>query len=329
VAAAAVALAVMVNLTTGVAGVAGTAVVAALAFLAGQTCWSLAVEGRRHAVDRLATTAVHATFFVALVPLASLLWTVLCKGLSVLSVTFLTTSNRNVLPTQPGGGVYHALIGTLQQVGIATLVGVPLGVLTAVYLVEYGRTPRATAWLSGLISFFVDVMTGVPSVVMGLFVYTALVLTFGMDRSGLAAAVALTLLMLPVVVRSSEEMLRLVPHDLREAAYALGVCRWRTIGRVVLPTALPGIITGSMLAVARIAGETAPLLLTTFVTQSINNDPFSGPQSSLPLYIWDQIARGTDASTDRAWGGALVLILLVMVLYLAARLLALRSGAKR
>ncbi|HEY7859063.1 MAG TPA: phosphate ABC transporter permease PstA [Candidatus Nanopelagicales bacterium] len=326
---ASIALALLLNLTTSVAGVAGTAVVAVIAYLALQTGWSFAVEGRRHSVDRLATTIVYATFLVALVPLLSLLWTVVRKGIEVLSWAFLTTSNRNVLPTDPGGGIYHALIGTIQQVGIATLIGVPLGVLTALYLVEYGRGAGGSAVLSNAISFFVDVMTGVPSVVVGLFVYTALILTFGMDRSGLAAAIALMILMLPVVVRSSEEMLRLVPRDLREASYALGVPKWRTILRVVLPTALPGIITGAMLAIARIAGETAPLLLTTFVSQSINNDPLSGPQSSLPLYIWDQIARGTPASTERAWGGALVLIALVMVLYLTAKLLARTTGAKR
>jgi phosphate transport system permease protein len=320
-------VALLLNLTTGVDGVAGTLVVAALAFLALQTGWSFAVEGRRHSVDRLATTAIYATFVVALVPLVSVLWTVVSKGIVAFSAAFFTTSMRNVSPSAEGGGIYHALIGTLQQVGIAALLAIPLGVLAAVYLVEYGHHARSKT-LPNSISFFVDVMTGVPSVIVGLFVYTALVLTLGMERSGLAAAAALTILMLPVVVRSTEEMLRIVPLDLREASYALGVPKWRTVLRVVLPTALPGIITGAMLAVARAAGETAPLLLTTFLSKSVNSNPFEGPQASLPTFIWDQIGSSTDASTARAWGGALVLVLLIVVLYLAAKLLARLTGVK-
>lgn len=322
------AVAYLLNLTTSVDGVAGTLIVAILIFLAAQTFWSFRVEGRRHAVDRLATTGVYATFLLALAPLVSVLWTVVSKGIEVLSWTFLTTSMRNVSNTAEGGGIYHALIGTLQQVGIATLFAVPLGVLTAVYLVEYGRHAKRR-WLPKSISFFVDVMTGVPSVVVGLFVYTALVLTLGMPRSGFAASVALTILMLPMVIRSTEEMLVIVPHELREASYALGVPKWRTILRIVLPTAIAGIITGAMLAIARAAGETAPLLLTTFFATSINSNPFTGPQASLPTFIWEQIASSTDASQARAWGAALVLVLLVMIFYLAAKLIARITGVKR
>lgn len=320
-------VALVLNLTTGVDGVAGTLVVAVLAFLALQTGASFAVEGRRHSIDRLATTAVYATFLVALVPLLSVLWTVVSKGVVAFNGAFFTTSMRNVSPSAEGGGIYHALIGTLQQVGIAALVAIPLGVLAAVYLVEYGHHARRKT-LPSAISFFVDVMTGVPSVVVGLFVYTALVLTLGMERSGMAAAAALMIVMLPVVVRSTEEMLRVVPRELREASYALGVPKWRTVLRVVLPTALAGIITGAMLAIARAAGETAPLLLTTFLSKSVNTDPLHGPQASLPTFIWDQIGSSTDASTARAWGGALVLVLLVMVLYLTAKLLARLTGVK-
>jgi phosphate transport system permease protein len=323
-----VALALVLNVTTSVAGVAGTLIVAVLIFLAAQTIWSFAVEGRRHSVDRLATTAVYATFLIALAPLIAVLATVIVKGFQVLSAEFLSTSMRNVSPRSEGGGVYHALVGTLQQVGIAALIGVPLGILAAIYLVEYAPSAKSRR-LSRAISFFVDVMTGVPSVVVGLFVYTAFVLTLGMQRSGFAASIALTILMLPVIVRSTEEMLRIVPRELREAAYALGIPRWRTILKVVLPTALGGIITGAMLAIARVAGETAPLLLTTFLSQSINNNPFSGPQAALPTFIWDQFTSGTDASVDRAWGGALVLITLVMVLYAGAKTIARFTGVKR
>ena len=320
--------ALVLNVTTSVAGIAGTLIVAVLIFVAAQTGWSFAVEGRRHSVDRLATTAIYATFVIALAPLVAVLGTVIVKGFQVLSAEFLTTSMRNVSPRSEGGGVYHALVGTLQQVGIAALIGVPVGILAAIYLVEYAPLAKNRR-LSRAISFFVDVMTGVPSVVVGLFVYTAFVLTLGMQRSGFAASIALTILMIPVIVRSTEEMLRIVPRDLREAAFALGIPRWRTILKVVLPTAIGGIITGAMLAIARVAGETAPLLLTTFLSQSINNNPFSGPQAALPTFIWDQFTSGTDASVDRAWGGALVLITLVMVLYAGAKIIARFTGIKR
>jgi phosphate transport system permease protein len=320
--------ALVLNVTTSVAGVAGTLIVAVLIFVAAQTAWSFAVEGRRHSIDRLATTAIYATFVIALAPLVAVLGTVIVKGVQVLSAEFLTTSMRNVSPRSEGGGVYHALVGTLQQVGIAAMIGVPVGILAAVYLVEYAPLAKSRR-LSRAISFFVDVMTGVPSVVVGLFVYTAFVLTLGMQRSGFAASIALTILMIPVIVRSTEEMLRIVPRELREASFALGIPRWRTILKIVLPTAIGGIITGAMLAIARVAGETAPLLLTTFLSQSINNNPFSGPQAALPTFIWDQFTSGTEASVDRAWGGALVLITLVMVLYAGAKIIARFTGIKR
>ena len=324
---ASIVVAFLLNVLTGIDGVAGTAVVAMLLFLVGQTGWSFVVEGRRHAIDRLATTAVYATFVIAVVPLVAVLGTVLVKGVQVISVEFLTTSMRFATPTSEGGGLYHALIGTLEQVGIAALFGVPLGILTAIYLVEYAPSMRNRR-LAHSISFFVDVMTGVPSVVVGLFVYTAFVLTLGLERSGIAASIALTILMLPVVVRSTEEMLRIVPRELREASYALGIPKWRTILKIVLPTAMSGIITGAMLAIARVAGETAPLLLTTFISQSVNTNPFKGPQAALPTFIWDQFTNGTDVSVNRAWGAALVLIVLVMVLYATAKLISRFTGVK-
>ena len=328
VAAMALALAIVLNVVTPVAGVTGTLVVAVLLFLVISTAWSFQVEGRRHAIDRLATTGVYATFLIAVTPLIAVLATVIVKGSKVISATFLTTSMRNVSPRSEGGGIYHALIGTLEQVAIAAMIGVPLGILTAIYLVEYAPSARSRR-LSRSISFFVDVMTGVPSVVVGLFIYTAFVLTLGLPRSGFAASLALTILMLPVVVRSTEEMLRIVPRDLREASYALGIPKWRTILKIVLPTAMGGIITGAMLAIARVAGETAPLLLTTFLSQSINPNPFVGPQAALPTFIWDQFTSATDASVDRAWGGALVLITLVMILYGTAKTIAHFTGVKR
>ncbi len=318
-----VAAALLLNVTTGLAGWFGTALVAAVILLVVQSAWSFRVEGRRHATDRLATTLIYSTFIAAIVPLVSVLWTVLVKGLKVMSVGFLTDSMRNVSPRSPGGGAGHAIVGTLEQVAIAAAFAVPLGILAAIFLVEYGRGRLAKA-----ISFFVDVMTGVPSIVAGLFVFTALVLGLGLERSGFAASISLAILMLPVIIRTSEEMLRIVPNDLREASYALGVPKWRTVLRVVVPTALAGMVTGAMLAVARVAGETAPLLLTTFLTQSYNYNPFVGPQAALPTFIWDQITSGTPASVDRAWAGALVLITIIMAFYIAAKLLAARFAPK-
>lgn len=276
------------------------------------------VEGRRHAADRLWQALIYSAFIIAIAPLLAILGTVVVRGIKVLSVEFLTTSMRNVSPRDPGGGVYHALIGTIEQVLLAAAVGVPIGIMVAIYLVEYARTGR----LRTSITFFVDVMTGIPSIVAGLFIYTWFVLTLGFERSGFAGSLALAILLIPVVVRTTEEMLRIVPNELREASFALGVPKWRTIVKIVLPTALTGIITGVMLAVARVAGETAPLLLTTFLSQSINSNPFADPQASIPTFVWDQIASGTNASLDRAWAGALVLILFVVILNVAARLIA-------
>ncbi len=315
---AAILLALLLNITTSVQGVAGTVVVAVLLFVVAQTGWSFAVEGKRHAADRLATTLIYATFVAAFAALVAILSVTIAKGVVALSPDFFTDTMRNVSPRREGGGIAHALVGTLEQVLIAAAISVPVGIMTAVYLVEYGAGKR----LSKVISFFVDVMTGIPSIIAGLFIYTFWVLTLGFERSGFAASLALTILMIPTVVRATEEMLRIVPNDLREASLALGIPKWKTILKIVIPTALGGIITGVMLAVARVAGETAPLLLTTFLSQNMNWNPFSGPQASLPTFVWDQIASGTNASLDRAWAGALVLILLVMILYLGARIVA-------
>ncbi|MFC7387473.1 phosphate ABC transporter permease PstA [Sphaerisporangium rhizosphaerae] len=283
------------------------------------------VSVSRRVKNRIVQGLVWLAFAIAVVPLVSVLWLVIKNGLARFDVEFLTHSMRNIGPRDAGGGAYHAILGTLEQVGVATLISVPIGLLTSIYLVEYGRGRR----LARSISFFVDVMTGIPSVVAGLFILAFWVLILGLGYSGFAGALALSILMMPTVVRSSEEMLRLVPNELREASYALGVPKWKTIVRIVLPTAFTGIITGIMLAIARVAGETAPLLLTVFITDSINPDPFHGPQMGLPLYIFDQMSRPNDTAIDRAWAGALTLILFVMLLNLVARLISWwRSPAK-
>jgi len=243
---------------------------------------------------------------------------VLSKGLERLDGEFFNSSMVGVVG--PGGGAYHAIFGTLIITGITALMSVPVGLLTAIYLVEYGRGP-----LKRWITFLVDVMTGIPSIVAGLFAYALFVLFFGPGvRMGFAGAVALSVLMIPVVVRSSEEVLKLVPNELREASYALGVPKWRTVVKVVLPTALAGLGTAVTLAVARVIGETAPLLVTVGITNATNNDPFDGRMATLPVYAYYQLTQPgvpPENGIDRAWTAALVLIVIVLVLNLIARLI--------
>jgi phosphate transport system permease protein len=276
------------------------------------------VSAGRKAKDRIVQILVYVAFLLAVIPLVSVLWTVLSKGLKRFDPEFFTHSLNGIGAKDAGGGAYHAIIGTVEQVLLASIIAIPIGVLTAVYLVEYGRDSR----LAKVVSFFVDVMTGVPSIVAGLFVLAFWLLLLGFGFSGFAGSLALSILMMPTVVRAAEEMLKLVPNDLREASHALGVPRWRTICFVVLPTAFTGIITGIMLAIARVMGETAPLLLTVFVTSAINNNPFNGPQMALPLFIFDQATRPNDTAVNRAWAAALTLIILIMLLNLVARLIA-------
>lgn len=286
-------------------------------------------DRRRHLTDRLMRVLVTCAFVLALIPLVSVAWTVIGHGVTRLSPYFLTVSMRGVFGGMDAGGIYHAILGTVLITLAATLISVPIGLMTAVYLVEYGRGRLARA-----ITFFVDVMTGIPSIVAGLFAYALFAVVFGPGvRFGFVGAVALSVLMIPVVVRSSEEMLRLVPNELREAAYALGVPKWLTIVRVVLRTAIAGITTGVMLAIARVIGETAPLLVTVGVIDSINGNLFEGRMMTLPVYVFRQFSQGfvpcaegaTDCiatiNFDRAWAAALTLIAIVMLLNLVARLI--------
>ncbi|MFB7460233.1 MULTISPECIES: phosphate ABC transporter permease PstA [unclassified Streptomyces] len=315
IAAGSLAAAVVIGLAGGLHSRVQWGLIAAILFILGTYGVAARVEGRRQAKDRVATSLVWVAFLIALVPLISLVWTTVQRGVKVLDGYFLTHSMGLVADTEPGGGIYHAIIGSLEQVGLATLIGAPVGVLTAVYLVEYGRGNLARA-----VTFFVDVMTGIPSIVAGLFILS-LMLIFKMQPFGFAGSLALAILMMPVVVRSTEEMLKLVPNELREASLALGVPKWRTILRVVLPTSIGGITTGIVLAIARIAGETAPVLLLVFGNPFINTNPFEGAQSSLPLYIYQQYTNsaGSGAAYDRAWAASLTLIAFVMILNLVAR----------
>jgi phosphate transport system permease protein len=284
-------------------------------YLVAQTVISAVVEGRRRAVDRFVHALVIGSFIAAVVPLAAVLIFTVVRGLKRFDVTFFTHSMSGVAESDKGGGAYHAIIGTLEQIGIAAAIAIPFGLLVAIYLTQYakGRFGRA-------VSFFVDVMTGVPSIVAGLFILAAWVLAFGFGYSGFAGALALTVLMLPTVVRTSEEMLKLVPPSLREGGLALGLTRAKVTQRIVFPSALPGIVSGIMLAIARIAGESAPLLLTVFGNVTTNTNPFHGPQSALPLFVFNEAGNNNQTAIDRAWTGALTLVILVMLLNLFARL---------
>jgi phosphate transport system permease protein len=299
-------------------GVVATVVVATLLFTVALPVWSRVVEGSRAAVDRLVTTLIWVSLALALVPLVSLLWKVVTKGAPEVDGRFLTWSMRNVIG-EPGG-IYHAIIGTVLITLSAAVISVPVGMLTAIYTVEYGGKDALTRWLR----FLVDVMTGIPSIVAGLFAYTLFRIIFGPGtQMGFGGGVALSLLMIPIVVRSSEEMLKLVPHDLREASYALGVPKWKTIVKVVLPTAASGLVTGVTLAVARVIGETAPLIIICGVTDSVNTNLFSGQMESLPVFIYlsyTQPGLNPDIRQDMAWGAAFVLVLIVAALNLVARL---------
>jgi phosphate transport system permease protein len=292
------------------------------------------VGGLRKLKNHLATVLITASFLVALIPLVWLLWTVISKGLHALTRTgWFTHSQRNLTFTDPGGGAYHAIIGTAEQVGLCALISVPIALLVAIYLIEYGRGPMARA-----ATFMVDILTGIPSIVAALFIYAVFISTFHGQRAGWLVSLALVMLMIPVVVRTTEEMLRLVPNELREASYALGVPKWKTIIKIVLPTALSGIITGIVLGIARVAGETAPLLILVGYAPSINTNLFAGPQGALPAMINDEAVNFTTKGTyllgpdgkphlvhnyavDRVWGAALTLVVIVMVLNVVARLI--------
>jgi phosphate transport system permease protein len=299
--------------------IVGTVFFGVVAFVGVVYVVSRLVEGSRRATDRLVTSLVSLAFVIAMLPLISLVFTVVTLGIGRIDIDFFSLSLRNVLGE--GGGAAHAIVGTLLMTGVATLISVPIGLLTSIYLVEYGRGRLAQA-----ITFLVDVMTGIPSIVAGLFAFALFELILGPGtRVGLSGAIALTVLMLPVVVRSSEEILRLVPNELREASYALGVPKWLTILKVVIPTAIAGIATGVMLSIARVIGETAPLLIAAGFSNNFNFDLTEGRMQSLPVYVYySYISQGTDFQPyiDRAWAGALTLIVIVMVLNLVARLVA-------
>ena len=295
--------------------IAAVVALTALVWVVGATAVSWVREGERWGRNTLVTLLIYLSFAVVMVPLVSLVWMVLSGGSARFGYDFLTTNMRGA--DASNGGFYHGIVGTLQITGIATLISVPLGLFTAVFLVEYNG-----GWIARVITFLVDVMTGIPSIVAGLFAYSIFLIAAGPRyQAGIIGAVALSVLMTPVVIRGVEEMLKLVPSHLREASYALGVPKWLTIVKVVLRTAVAGITTSVMIAIARVIGETAPLLITVGLTIRTNTNPLDGSMSTLPVLVYDQYSRGEAAAMERAWAGALTLIILVMLLNLAARLI--------
>lgn len=282
-----------------------------------------AISPRRRRTDRVMRGVLAVGTLLALVPLALIVYYLLNRGLGAWSWDFFTTDPTGRFLGDPGG-IKSAIVGTVLMVALATMMAVPIGIGVALYLVEYGKRGR----FANVVRYFVDVMTGVPSIVFGLFIYIVLILSGGLG--GFAAwkgSVALALLMLPVVTRSSEVVLNLVPNGLREAALALGAPRWRVLLRIVLPTALPGLITGSLLAIARGAGETAPLLFTAFAVNATSYN-LGQQMNSLPIQIFNDVRQAQDRIVERAWGGALALVVMILIVTLAARLISRRSRAR-
>ncbi|HLM85871.1 MAG TPA: phosphate ABC transporter permease PstA [Solirubrobacteraceae bacterium] len=281
-----------------------------------------ALSPARRRRDRLARGSVLAGTAIAVLPLLVIVYYLLRKGLGAWSVSFFTTdpTGNTFFGSSGIGGIKSAILGTIEIVALASAIAVPLGVGVAVWLVEYGRV----SWLARTVRFFVDVLTGVPSIVFGLFVYIVLIVGTGSTYAGYKGSVALALLMLPIVIRSAEVILLLVPSALRESALALGAPRWRVIARVVLPTALPGMLTGVLLAVARAAGETAPLLFTAAYTMKTGFG-LGGFMNSLPVQIYKDVTSPTTSVEHRAWGAALTLVAMILLLNTIARLIARRS----
>ena len=274
----------------------------------------------RRAKNRIATVLMVIAFVIVIIPLGVVLATVIAKGASIISPQFLTSSIPfNVAPANVGG-MGPAVLGTITITALATVLAVPIGILAAIYINEYG----GNQFLTRLIRFMADVMTGVPSIIMGLFIFAIWVIHFG--YSGLAGAFALGCLMLPLVIRSSEEMLRLVPGSLREGSYALGASKARVTVTVVLPAALGGIVSGSLLAVARAAGETAPVLFTIFTVTMANPNVFAGPNTTLAAQIFANASQPYTGAQDRGWGAALTLVAIAFILMIAARLVTARAS---
>jgi len=278
-------------------------------------------QGSKAATDVIASSIMFSAAFIVFLPVLSILTTTIVKGAPGLHWTLFTESMYNASYQSPivEGGLLHAIIGTLYLILFSLLISVPLGILTALYLTEI-RGPG-----SAFIQFMVQAMSGVPSVIAGLFIYASVILLTPLDVSAFVGSLALTILMLPTVTRTSTEVLKLIPNDLREAGLAMGATQWRTVAMIVVPAARSGLLTATILGVARIAGETAPLIFTLGVVDGTNLNPFSGASSSLPIYIWRGFGLATDEAVQRSWTGILVLLSIILGLFTIARAIGARA----
>ncbi len=281
-----------------------------------------AVSARRRRRDWLARAGILGATIIALIPLVLIVYYLLEKGLGAWSPSFFTTdpTGNTFFGAADIGGIKSAILGTIEIVALASAISVPIGIGVAIWLVEYGKD----SWFAQTVRFFVDVLTGVPSILFGLFIYIVLIIGTGSTYAGYKGSLALSLLMLPIVIRSAEVVLLLVPAALRESALALGAPRWRVIASVILPTAMPGMVTGMLLAIARAAGETAPLLFTAAYTQKTSFS-LNGFMNSLPVQIYKDVTSPTTAVVDRAWGAALTLVVMILLLNMIARLVSRKS----
>jgi phosphate transport system permease protein len=321
---AAVGIAYLVVANSGLSGKLGYVFAFFVAYGAIVSSFSFFTRGLPAAKDAIVNILVALGAVITLVPIASIIWTVLQRGLPGIRLDLFTNDMSMAAPTDPldNGGVLHAITGTLTLVALALLISVPIAILTALYLTEInGR-------FSGPIRFLVQAMSGVPSIVAGLFILSAVLYPITKGYSALMGALALSILMIPTVARTAEEVLLLIPNDLREAGTALGGTQWRTVSMIVVPAARSGLMTAVILGIARIAGETAPLLLLTGGGDSVNPNPFNGSVGSLPYYIWKSFNAGSEEAITRAWAGLLVLMLLVLILFVLARALSTRKVSK-
>jgi phosphate transport system permease protein len=287
---------------------------------------SAAISGirrdRKAAMNSISTVMIYVAGMFVIFPLGSILYEIIKRGIGGLSFGIFTTDMAVTASDAPlnEGGLIHAVIGTLYIVVIASLISVPIGILTALYLTEIkGKA-------SGTVRFFVQAMSGIPSIVAGLFIYAVWMIALGNQYSAFAGAMALSILMVPTVARTSEEVLKLIPSDLREAGLAMGGTQWRTVAMIVVPAAQSGLITAVILGVARVAGETAPLLLTMGGADALNLNPFAGNSSAIPFYVWKNFLLGTETAVDRAWSGVLVLMIIVLFFFALTRFLSGRKG---
>ena len=287
---------------------------------------SAAISGirrdRKAALNSISTVMVYVAGMFVIFPLGSILYEIVKRGIGGLSFGIFTTDMALTASDAPlnEGGLIHAIVGTLYIVAIASVISVPIGILTALYLTEIkGKA-------AGTVRFFVQAMSGIPSIVAGLFIYAVWMIALGNQYSAFAGAMALAILMVPTVARTSEEVLKLIPNDLREAGLAMGGTQWRTVAMIVIPAAQSGLITAVILGVARVAGETAPLLLTMGGADALNLNPFDGNSSAIPFYVWKNFLLGSETAVDRAWAGVLVLMIIVLFFFSLTRFLSGRKG---